>query len=330
MASAGLSNVAVVGNAPTGDALRQIRDGEMVGGTAYDFVYYQWVMHDMLARLMTGQPLDRTRSLTSSRRISLQGTVTDELVNSGAWAPFPMGEFEQLWAMLKQMPPMRGRPRLLPRAPSVIRRSAARGEREQAPDELRLGVRQCIEFVEVIETVAHPVLSRQPRGLPGGEVVGGLPEEFARLERPECQTGWCRHREVEDRAVAQDLLRCELKVRLHLRVRERSQVEELRSTATPPEMIEFGRPYSPSQSVSRSRATRCPPAGVADDDDPARIGTVLLAIAICPGDARPHLADDLVDRDGGGTACRSGSSQSRLDRLARVRGSCARCSSIDQ
>lgn len=102
MASAGLSNVAVVGNAPTGDALRQIRDGEMVGGTAYDFVYYQWVMHDMLARLMTGQPLDPNEIADIiPSQILLQGTVTDELVNSGAWAPFPMGEFEQLWADAK-------------------------------------------------------------------------------------------------------------------------------------------------------------------------------------------------------------------------------------
>lgn len=102
MTTAGIENIAVVGGAPTGEALRQIRDGEMLGGVAWDFVYHRWSTLDALARLITGQALDPALVADEiPARIITQNDVTDEMIQSGSWVAFPTSEFVSLWVNAK-------------------------------------------------------------------------------------------------------------------------------------------------------------------------------------------------------------------------------------
>lgn len=99
LATAGIDDVTITGNGPTGDALRQINEGEMQAGIGYDFVYHHWSTHDALARLMTGQALDPAAEADEiPTQILLQPSITDELVQAGIWTAFPTSEFEKLWS----------------------------------------------------------------------------------------------------------------------------------------------------------------------------------------------------------------------------------------
>lgn len=96
--TAGLNDVAVVGGAPTGEALRQIQDGDMKGGLAWDFVYHSWSTLDALARLMTKQQLDPGEvSDDIPAQILTKSDVTPEMVKEGSWAAFPTSKFKALW-----------------------------------------------------------------------------------------------------------------------------------------------------------------------------------------------------------------------------------------
>lgn len=102
MSTAGIEGVAVVGGAPTGEALRQIRDGEMLGGVAWDFVYHRWSTLDALARLISGQALDPALVADEiPARIITQTDVTDQMIESGSWVAFPTSEFSSLWENAK-------------------------------------------------------------------------------------------------------------------------------------------------------------------------------------------------------------------------------------